>query len=98
MSLHQTVQDGTEAQRLLDSEIFKAAMQLMKAQIVDEWRACPVRDTQGQILLLQLAKLADKFEATLTGYVQGGKFAQHQIDIDSARNETPVRKFFRKVA
>ena len=98
MSLHQISQDGTEAQRLLDSEIFKTAMQTMKAQIVDQWRACPVRDIEGQTLLLQLAKLADKFEGTLTGLVQGGKFAQHQIDIDSARNETPVRKFFRKVA
>lgn len=98
MSLHQTVQDGTEAQRLLDSEIFKTAMQAMKTQIVDQWRACPVRDIEGQTLLLQLAKLADKFEGTLAGFVQGGKFAQHQIDVDSVRNETPVRKFFRKVA
>ena len=98
MSLHQAAQDGIEAQRLLDSEIYKAAMQTMKTQIVDQWRASPVRDIEGQTLLLQLAKLADKFESTLAGFVQGGKFAQHQIDVDSARNETPVRKFFRKVA
>ena len=98
MSLHQTAQDGTEAQRLLDSEIFKTAMQAMKTQIVDQWRAAPIRDIEGQTLLLQLAKLADKFEGTLAGFVQSGKFAQHQIDVDSVRNETPVRKFFRKVA
>lgn len=98
MSLHQTAQDGLEAQRLLDSEIFKTAMQAMKAQIVEQWKACPVRDVEGQTLLLQLAKLADKFEGILSGLVQGGKFAQHQIDLDSERNETPVRKFFRKVA
>lgn len=98
MTLHQTAQDGTEAQRVLDSEAYTSAMRIMRAQIVEQWKNCPVRDTEGQTLLLQLAKLADKFEGILSGLVQGGKLAQHQIDFDSERNESKARQFFRRVA
>lgn len=98
MSLHHTAQQGTEAQRVLDSEVYKDAMQAMKTQIVEQWKAAPIRDVEGQRLLLQLAKLADKFEGILSGLVQNGKYAQHQIDLDSERNESKARTFFRRVA
>ena len=98
MTHQQTAQQGTEAQRILDSEVYKDAMAAMKLQIIEQWKACPVRDKEGQVLLLQLAKLADKFEGILNGVVQTGKFAQHQIDIDSLRDESRARQFFRRVA
>lgn len=98
MTHQQTAQQGTEAQRILDSEVYKDAMAAMKLQIIEQWKACPVRDKEGQVLLLQLAKLADKFEGILNGVVQTGKFAQHQIDIDSLRDEGRARQFFRRVA
>ncbi|MBP9229603.1 MAG: hypothetical protein KBF41_16180, partial [Azonexus sp.] len=59
---------------------------------------CPVRDREGQLLLLQLAKLTDKFEAILASMVQGGKLAQHKINIESERNESRTQRFLRKVA
>jgi len=98
MTEQQTANIGTEAQRVIESEAYKQAMTNLKAQIVDNWRQCPVRDSEGQLLLLQLAKLADKFEAIMTGMVQAGKLAQHQINLDSERNESATRKFFRRVA
>lgn len=98
MNLPQTAAQGEDAQRVLDSAAYQAAMQAMKAQIIEQWKACPVRDAEGQTLLLQLAKLADKFEGILSGLVQAGKFAQHQINLDSERNESKARTFFRRVA
>lgn len=98
MTNEQAVQRGFEAAQVLDNPAYRNAMDALKSQIVDEWKRCPVRDQEGQLLLLQLAKLAEKFEGTLTGMVEGGKLAQHKIDIDSVRNETTVRKWFRKVA
>lgn len=97
MTNHDEAQRGIEARQVLDNEAFKEAMTLLKDQIVDQWRNCPVRDKEGQILLLQLAKVADKFEGTLVGMIERGKMAQHQINMDDLRDESKSRKFFRKV-
>ena len=98
MTEHQTINIGIDAQFVIDNEAYKQAMAGLKAQIVAQWKDCPIRDKEGQVLLLQLAKLAEKFEGILTGMVQAGKLAQHQINLDGERNESAARKFFRRVA
>ena len=97
MTPHQTAQRGTDAARVLDSPAFKEAMTALRSQVVEQWKSCPVRDKEGQTLLLQLAKLTDKFEGILIGLVEQGKHAQGRIDLDLVRDEPPARQFFRKV-
>jgi len=92
-----TVLRGNEAQAVLDNAAYKAAMQALKDQITAEWMACPVRDKEGQTLLLQLAKLAAKFEGLFNGLVSDGKMAQHRIDLDKIRDEPVHRVFMRRV-
>ena len=98
MTEQHEVSRAKEALMILDSEVYKDAMQAMKDQIIQQWKDCPIRDHEGQILLLQLAKLSDKFDGILKGYVESGKLAQHRIDINAERNETTVRKWFRRAA
>ena len=98
MTAQQTVEIGRQAQDVIDNAAYRQAMIDMKSQIVEQWKACPVRDTEGQTLLLQLAKLAEKFDGILSGYVQAGRLAQHSISIDAERNESKTRQFFRRVA
>lgn len=98
MTLNQQVNLGIEASQVLESEAFKQAMNGLRTQVIEQWKACPIRDKEGQTLLLQLAKLTDKFESLLVGMVEGGKFAQHKINVDAERNESPARQFFRRVA
>jgi hypothetical protein len=98
MTEQQTVELARNAAEVIDNEAYKQAMAGLKAQIVAQWKDCPVRDQEGALLLLQLAKLAEKFEGILTGMVQAGKLAQHQINLDGERNESASRKFFRRVA
>lgn len=83
---------------MLESSVYQEAIGLMKSDIIEAWKACPVRDAEGQLLLLQLAKLAEKFEGILKGYVEQGKLAQHKIDVNEVRNENVLRKWARKVA
>ena len=97
MTEQQQVLRGQEAAQVLDNEAFKLAMQSLKTSVLEQWKACPIRDSQGQLLLLQLAKLTDLFEGTLIGMIESGKYAQRQIDIDKLRNEPSARKFVRKV-
>lgn len=89
---------GKEAAAVLENEAFKAAMQGLKDAVIQNWRECPVRDREGALLLLQLAKLTDKFESLLVGMVENGKMAQHRIDLDSERDESQTRRFMRKVS
>lgn len=86
---------GDDAARVLESPAFQAAMALLKSEIVSEWSKCPVRDAEGQKLLLQLHKLANKFEGLLTGMVETGKLAQ--LNLDAERDESVARKLFRRV-
>lgn len=86
---------GQDAARVLESPAFQAAMGLLKSEIVSEWSKCPVRDAEGQKLLLQLHKLANKFEGLLTGMVETGKLAQ--LNLDAERDESVARKLFRRV-
>ena len=72
-------------------------MDALRAEVVEAWKKCPVRDKEGQVLLLQLAKLTDKFEGVLTGMVEGGKFASRQLELDELRNESAGRKLMRRV-
>lgn len=88
---------GIEAQQVLDNESYKAAMGALREQVIAQWKACPIRDKEGQTLLLQLAKITDKFEAILRGYVEAGKLAQHKIEIDEMREESHIKRGLRRV-
>lgn len=101
MTEQQTILRGKEAQAVLDNAAFVQAFATLKSEIHAQWKACPVRDREGQVLLLQLAKMADKFEGILAGMVQSGNFAAHRLELqkamDGLRDEAPARRFFRKV-
>ena len=97
MTPKQTEQRGIEAARILESEVFKDAMSALDAQIVQQWKATPVTDKEGALLLLQLAKIKAKFETVFVGMIESGKFATHQIKLDAERNESAARKMLRRV-
>ena len=88
---------GQEAARIIESDVFKLALETLRTSVTEQWKNCPIRDKEGQLLLLQLAKLTDKFEGIFVGLVEQGKMVQHKIDLDDARNETQPRRFMRKV-
>ena len=97
MNKQQTITRGREASAVLHNEAFKRAMATLKSAVMTQWKECPVRDREGQVLLLQLAKLTDKFESILTGMVETGKYELRQLELDSVRDEPAARRFMRKV-
>lgn len=84
------------AAEVLGNEAYIKAMASLKSQIVEEWKACPVRDIEGQRLLLQLAKLSEKFDGILSGYIETGKLAQHKLDLSNERNENMAQRVMRR--
>lgn len=97
MNDHELSKQGLDASQVLDNPAYKAAMQSLKDEVTREWKNCPIRDREGQMLLLQLAKLTDKFEGILSGFVESGKFAHHKLVEDKLRNESKARGLLRKV-
>jgi hypothetical protein len=97
MNDKQLHQRGIDATQVLENVVFKEAFATLRQAVVDQWKDCPVRDKEGQLLLLQLAKLADKFESILVGIVETGKLAKHKIDLDNLRDESKPRQFMRRV-
>lgn len=93
--LRDTALRGVDARQVLENPAYQAAMKAMKDQITKEWAECPVRDVEGQKLLLQLHKLAVKFENMLSGMVETGKLAQ--MNLDAERDESLARKVLRRV-
>ena len=96
MTEQQITQRSHAAESVLGNEAYRAAMDALKAQVVQQWKDCPVRDKEGALLLLQLAKLCDKFEGILGGMVEAGKFAQMKIDLDKERDENKLQKLARR--
>jgi hypothetical protein len=98
MTEHQASQLGIDASQVLENEAYKQAMVLLREQTVRQWKACGVRDKEGQLLCLQFSKLADMFEDILSGIVESGKFAARKIEkMNDLRNENPARKLMRRV-
>src|SRR3977135_4198163 len=90
-------QRGQEAQQVLANAAYVQAIEQMKLDVIEAWKACPIRDTDGQRLYLQIAKLADKFDKMLHDYVEAGRFADLKASVDDVRDENGVRKVIRKV-
>jgi hypothetical protein len=96
MTDRQDVQTGRNASEVLDNPAYKEAMQLLRDAVVQQWKECPVRDKEGALLLLQLAKITDKFESILNGLIERGKLAQHHLDMDALRDESKLKQAVRK--
>ena len=90
MTNSETAQLGNTAERLKDNPAYQSAMKAMHEQINLQWKNTPIRDKEGQTLILQLARCADIFESALTGLVESGKFAKHAIDLNQARENQGV--------
>jgi len=93
----QVSQRGQEAQQVLANPAYIQAIAQMKLDVIEAWKGCPIRDTDGQRLYLQIAKLAEKFDTMLHDYVEAGRFAEMKASIDDVRDENGVRKVLRKV-
>jgi hypothetical protein len=99
MTLQQNVTLGNDALAVLENEAFKLAMGRMHSEIVKQWEGCPIRDKEGQTLILQMKKVAKLFEDNLHGLIRAGDFAQHKIDLEAAREKPRGRvgQYLRKV-
>lgn len=97
MTEQQTADMGVEAGRVLANPAFNEALRLMQENAVTRWKECPIRDREGQMLLLQAARITDSVVTTLRGMLEAGKLANAKVDIEKARTESKVKRTLRAI-
>ena len=88
---------GVEARQVLSNPAFNEALRLMREDAYTQWKKCPIRDAEGQRLLLQAARLTDKVESVLRGILESGKLASAKLAIDEERDESAPRRLMRRI-
>ncbi len=86
---------GEAAARLLGDKLLIDSLDMIEREIIDQWEACPTRDTEGRELLWNYYKTAKKFRGILQGVVQGGQMAQLR-EVKKDPNEGAPKPFFRR--
>ena len=90
--LQKQVNIGGEAQRLLENPAFEEVFRRMDSDLQAAWMDCDVRDTEGQRLLLQQAKVMKHFKGNLTRMIEQGKMAASKLPISDILGENAVQR------
>jgi hypothetical protein len=83
-------QRGIEAQRYLDSELFKSYLKGAEQAILEEIANCPMRDDEGRRLLQMHFKFIRGIESSLRGFAQSGRY-------ETGKKESGIRRLTRKL-
>jgi hypothetical protein len=89
MTNDEAIRRGERAKQLLQDPLLVEALDLIEKEIISQWEACPVRDSEGREFLWQYYKTAKKFRGILEGTVQSGSvgaFREQQSLMDKTVN------------
>ncbi len=67
------------AKRILDDPLVIEALATIEAEIIEQFHACPTRDSEGMRILQSELRRARKFKILLQGAIQQGQLAAHDI-------------------
>lgn len=90
---------GAKARAVLDSEIFQEAVAAVETDIVEKWKASPLRDTEGQLALRLKWQIMQQIKSYLKDVMETGKLADRQMSDErslSQRARDSVAAFRRK--
>ena len=77
--LRQEINRSEEAKRILDSEMFQAAEQGVRAAIMHKWATSPIADREGQHELRLMLKLLDDLLLNFKAALNDGVLARVEI-------------------
>jgi hypothetical protein len=71
---------GSRADRLLNDDEFKAAVEALRSALIAQWEQCPIRDKDGAHELKLMLKLLGDLQAHLRSVADTGKLAKLEVD------------------
>lgn len=90
MSLHEEVDRGAKAEKLLNDPILDEAFALVRSAIVEKWETTPLRDRDGAHELKLMLKLLGDVRANLEQAVADGKLAAAELKQQAHRALSPA--------
>lgn len=87
---------GAKAHTILESPLFREAMELLETSTLETWKTSPVRDTEGQLALRLRWQVIQQFKAHFTDALQTGKLATEQMNQERPLFERILRLVKRK--
>ncbi len=91
MTPEEALRRSNQARQVFEQPIVKDTLDFMEREILEQWVACPVRDTEAREALWRLAVTTRKFRELLRGTMESGKLAadaiarQKQSSLDKAK-------------
>ena len=95
MTDHELAKQGDDARQVLSNPAFQRAMEQMHELAHKAFKQTDLRDAEGLKIARQFAAVTDDFETILKRMIEGGKFAQ--ANLDKHRDESAVKRAARKV-
>jgi hypothetical protein len=89
--LQREIDRAGHAERLLNDELLKEAIQTIRNEIIRQWVATEHKQDKDREGFWMFAKTVDNFELLLRGYIQTGKLAADKLRIEEKRG---LRKVF----
>lgn len=79
MEISQRIYNGARAKEVLDNEAFQQAWNDITAEITEQWRQSPARDSEGREKLYQLLRLCEKLKQQFQTTLETGKLAEMEL-------------------
>lgn len=93
MTPEEALRRANQAKQVFEQPIVQETLDFMEREIMEQWKACPVRDVEAREAMWRLAVTTGKFRDLLRGTMESGKLAADQIH----RKESAIEKIKNKV-
>lgn len=99
MTAGETIKDGNDAARLLDSPAFKRAMQSTAAAYIAKIKASGPKDDVERRVWGEMLNALDTLDANLKALMAAGKIAESRVEVYEPQPEqTRFARMFRRAA
>lgn len=75
---------AAKAQKLLEDETFKGAINSVRSAIFERWEACSIEDKESAHELKLMLKLLNDLRGNLEMAVHNGRMAANELNIDKS--------------
>lgn len=79
MTPEEALRRANQARQVFEQPIVQETLDFMEKEIMEAWKACPIRDVEAREALWRMAVTTGKFRELLRGTMESGKMAADEI-------------------
>lgn len=71
---------GAMAKGVIENEVYREAMSIVESDILEKWKASPIRDTEGQLALRLKWQCLQEIKGYIKDVMETGKLAETVLE------------------